>query len=204
MFTLFRKAALLVLLTTCLITHDARAVGPEPLLLWPDGAPGAKGDEAGDRPEVRIYLPDEKMASGAGVVICPGGGYGVLATDHEGHQVARWFNSQGVAAFVLKYRLGPRYHHPAPLQDAQRAIRYVRGNADKLGVSPDRIGIMGFSAGGHLAATAATHFDKGHADDGDPIQRVSCRPDFVILGYPVISFIEEFGHAGSRRNLLVN
>jgi hypothetical protein len=122
--------------------------------------------------------------------------------DHEGHQVALWLNSIGVSAYVVKYRLGPRYHHPAPLQDAQRAIRHVRAHAEQWNVSPDRIGIMGFSAGGHLASTAATHFDEGEPDSADSVQRVGCRPDFAILAYPVISLQADFAHAGSRRNLL--
>lgn len=179
-----------------------QAAGPEPVPLWPSGVPGSKGDEDRDRPDLRIYLPPRETATGCGVVICPGGGYGALAMDHEGHQVAQWLNSLGVAGFVVKYRLGPRYHHPAPLQDAQRAIRYVRANAEKLGVDPHRVGIMGFSAGGHLASTVETHFDKGDADSSDPVARQSSRPDFAILAYPVISLKEPFSHGGSRRNLL--
>ena len=124
------------------------------------------------------------------MVVCPGGGYGHLAIDHEGEQIARWLNSFGVAGFVLKYRIAPRYHHPAPLQDAQRAIRMVRSRTSEFGVMPDRVGIWGFSAGGHLAATAATHFDA------------ATRPDFAILAYPVISFTTPYTHKGSLRNLL--
>jgi acetyl esterase/lipase len=136
------------------------------------------------------------------VVVCPGGGYGVLASDHEGKQVAEWLNSLGVSAFVLQYRLGPRYHHPAPLQDAQRAIRMVRAHGQGWGVAPDRIGILGFSAGGHLASSAATHFDDGAPDSEDPVERVSSRPDFAVLCYPVISLTTVATHAGSRKNLL--
>jgi acetyl esterase/lipase len=180
----------------------ARAAGPEPLTLWPDGAPGAVGNEPADIPELRVYLPEADKATGAGVVVCPGGGYGALATDHEGHQVAKWLNSIGVAGFVLKYRLGPRYKHPVPLQDAQRAIRHVRSHAHEYHLDPDRIGVMGFSAGGHLASTVATHFDQGDPNSEDPIERQSSRPDFAVLCYPVISFSEPFTHAGSRRNLL--
>ena len=181
---------------------EAVAVGPEPILLWPDGAPGAVGDEDQDKPQLRIYSPPPSAATGAAIIVCPGGGYGILATDHEGHQVAKWLNSIGVSSIVLKYRLGQRYRHPAPLNDAQRALRYVRANAAKLSVSPNRIGIMGFSAGGHLASTAATHFDSGDPNSDDLIERAACRPDFVVLGYPVISMTEDFGHKGSRRNLL--
>jgi acetyl esterase/lipase len=143
-----------------------------------------------------------RVATGTGVIVAPGGGYGNLAMDHEGRQVASWFNAMGVTAFVLKYRLGPRYHHPIELGDAQRAIRLVRANADTFGVRADRIGMMGFSAGGHLTATAGTHFDAGKADAPDPIDRASSRPDFLILGYPVISFDPAIKHAGSERNLL--
>ncbi len=180
--------------------RHAVAQPPEPILLWPDGAPGAVGDEDVDRPSIRIYRPDEP--NGCAVVICPGGGYGGLAFDHEGHQIARWFNTIGVTGVVLKYRLGQRYRHPAPLSDVQRAIRDVRMNAEAMHVAIDRIGVMGFSAGGHLASTVSTHFDDGDPDALDPVDRVSCRPDFSILCYPVISFKEEFTHQGSRKNLL--
>ena len=124
------------------------------------------------------------------MVVCPGGGYGHLAIDHEGEQIARWLNSFGVAAFMLKYRIAPRYHHPAPLQDAQQAIRMVRSRAQEWLIRPDRVGIWGFSAGGHLASTAGTHFDAG------------TRPDFMILAYAVISFTTPYAHKGSRNNLI--
>lgn len=185
-----------------LLPTMAFAAGPDPVLLWPNGAPNAAGDEDRDKPELRIYLPAKEKATGAAMVICPGGGYGALATDHEGHQVAKWANSIGVAGVVLKYRLAPRYRHPAPLQDAQRAIRYVRANADKLGVAPNRIGILGFSAGGHLASTAATHFDDGDKSSSDAVAQQSSRPDFAVLCYPVISLTEKFAHTGSAKNLL--
>ncbi len=181
----------------------ALAADPSKELLWPQGAPSAVGAEDADKPALTIYLPAADRASGAGIVVCPGGGYGHLAIDHEGRQIALWFNSLGVAAFVLQYRIAPRYHHPAPIQDAQRAIRFVRANAARYGLSTDRIGIIGFSAGGHLASTAATHFDAGEAGASDPIDRAGCRPDFAVLGYPVITLTEEtYVHKGSRRNLL--
>lgn len=167
----------------------AFAAAPTTELLWPNGAPGAVGTEDADKPSLTIYLADPATRNGTAVVVCPGGGYGALAMDHEGKQVAEYLNHLGIAAFVLKYRLGPRYHHPAMLQDAQQAIRTVRARAREFGVSPSRVGIMGFSAGGHLASTAATHFDA------------ETRPDFAVLGYPVISF-DEYAHVGSRRNLL--
>lgn len=180
----------------------AFAQEPTTVPLWPNGAPGALGNDAADQPTLTIYLPGEKPAGCTAVVVCPGGGYGMLAKNHEGRQVANWLNSLGMCAFVLKYRLGPRYHHPVELGDAQRAIRMVRADASKYGVAPDRIGIMGFSAGGHLASTAGTHFDGGSATDADPIQRASSRPDFLVLGYPVISFTTPYTHQGSLKNLL--
>src|SRR5262249_13679312 len=140
--------------------------------------------------------------NGTAVVVIPGGGYQMVAVNHEGRQIANWFNAAGIAAFVLKYRLGPRYHHPIELGDAHRAIRIVRSKAAQFGVKPDRIGVIGFSAGGHLAATTATHFDTGNSSASDPIDRVGCRPDFAILGYAVISFMAPYTHQGSRHNLL--
>lgn len=172
------------------------------MLLWPTGAPLAAGTEDKDTPWLWLYpAPPETMPSGAAVVVCPGGGYGGLATAHEGNEVAKYFNSRGIHAFVLKYRLSP-YRHPVPMLDVQRALRLVRANASDWGVDPKRVGVMGFSAGGHLASTAATHFDDGAPTAADPIDRLSCRPDFAILCYPVISFTTEYVHAGSRRNLL--
>ena len=132
--------------------------------LWPQGAPGAAGSDAGDAnhagdiPTITVYLPPKEKATGASIVICPGGGYGLLATEHEGKEVAEWLNSLGVAGVVLKYRLAPKYKHPAPLDDARRAIRMVRWKSKEWGLDPDRVGVMGFSAGGHLASTLATHF----------------------------------------------
>jgi acetyl esterase/lipase len=180
----------------------AQTAEPKVELLWPGGAPGAVGAEDADRPELTILLPPAGSSVGTGVVVCPGGAYGHLAMSHEGMDVGRWFNKLGVAAFVLKYRLGPRYHHPAPLQDAQRALRTVRSRAAEFGIAPSRIGIMGFSAGGHLASTAGTHFDAGNPRAADPVERVSCRPDFLILGYPVITMDLRYTHQGSRTNLL--
>jgi len=169
-------------------------------VLWPQGAPGALGREPTDVPTLTPYLAPKEKATGAAVVICPGGGYGHLA-EHEGRPVAEWLNTIGVTAFVLKYRLGPRYHHPAMLQDAARAIRLVRARAAEWGLDPARVGILGFSAGGHLASTAGTHFDAGKADAADPLERVSSRPDVMILIYPVITMREKT-HAGSKKNLL--
>jgi acetyl esterase/lipase len=174
---------------------------PQEIPLWDTGAPGALGETDADTPTITFYRAS-RAANGTAVVVAPGGGYGALAMDHEGRQIAAYFNAMGVTAFVLKYRLGPRYRHPIELGDAQRAIRRVRSAAQQFGVVPDRIGMMGFSAGGHLTATAGTHFDDGKADAADAIDRVSSRPDFLILGYPVITFEAGVTHAGSVRNLL--
>lgn len=172
-----------------------------PVALWPKGAPGAAGKAEADIPTVAVYLPSANPTHTA-VIVAPGGGYEHLAMDHEGLQVAQWLNAHGVAALVLKYRLGPAYHHPIELQDAQRAIRYARANAGGMDVQPDHIGMCGFSAGGHLAATAGTKFDGGNASAADPIDRVSSRPDFLVLAYPVISMEDGVTHAGSQKNLL--
>ena len=182
---------------------SAWAADPEVIPLWSAGAPDAKGTAENDIPTLTISLPPKDKANGAAVIVCPGGGYGGLAFGYEGVDVAKWLNDHGVAGFVLKYRhRGTGYGHPTPLGDAQRAIRLVRAEAKKYGVNPSRIGILGFSAGGHLASTAATHFDAGNATAKDPIDRASSRPDFAILCYPVISFTTEHTHKGSRKNLL--
>jgi acetyl esterase/lipase len=171
-------------------------------LLWPSGAPGAQGNADEDRPALTIYLPEPAKAAGFGVVVCPGGGYHNLAMDHEGQQIAKWLNGLGAAAFVLKYRLGPHYHHPVEMNDGLRAMRLVRSHAREYGIAEDRIGIWGFSAGGHLASTVGTHFDNGNPNAADPIDRASSRPDFMVLAYPVISFTTPFAHHGSMENLL--
>lgn len=172
------------------------------VLLWPDGAPGAVGTEPEDKPKLTLYRLSPERASGSAIVVCPGGGYRTLASDHEGRQVAEWLNTLGVSAFVLQYRVGPRYRHPAPLADAQRALRLVRSRAREWGVDPARVGIMGFSAGGHLASTTGTHFDDGTLGAADPVERMGSRPDLMILAYPVVSLSAPFTHAGSRQNLL--
>ncbi len=169
--------------------------------LWPDGAPGALGKEDKDIPTLTPYLPEPDKATGAAIVICPGGGYGGLAA-HEGKDYARFMNEHGIAGFVLKYRLGSGgYRHPVMLQDAARAVRTVRARAGEWKLDPKRIGIMGSSAGGHLASTLVTHFDAGKPDAADPIERASSRPDAGILCYPVIT-MGKFTHQGSKRNLL--
>lgn len=149
------------------------------------------------------YLPPEGTANGTAVVIFPGGGYQHLSMEKEGSDVANWLAGAGVTTFVVRYRLGPTYHHPTMLGDAQRAIRIARARAAEWRIDPQRLGVIGFSAGGHLASTAGTHFDAGNAGSADPIERASSRPDFMLLLYPVITMrADSVTHAGSRLNLL--
>ena len=184
-------------------TGKAGPSAPQVKRLWPDGAPRALGKTPNDSPTLEIYLPEAATSVGTGVVIFPGGGYGNLADGHEGQEIARWLNRLGIAAFVCKYRhQGRGYGHPAPLEDAQRAIRMVRAGAETYQIKPDRVGIIGFSAGGHLASMAATHFADGKPSAADLIERVSSRPDFVILGYPLIALGESYTHRRSQNNLL--
>ncbi len=201
----------MVALLSCLMgltTAPIPAAPPQPhtpqsTLLYSLGTPDAIGLETDDHPTLTFYHPDQNHSAQTAVVICPGGGYRGLAIDHEGRQVAEWMNSMGVTAAVLTYRRSPRYRHPAPMLDVQRAIRKTRFLAERYGYAADRVGVLGFSAGGHLASTAATHFDAGNSAAADPIDRLSCRPDFAVLCYPVISFVDESCvHAGSRKNLL--
>jgi len=177
-------------LLSALVVIAAPATGADPtnpkqkvVPLWADKAPGAKGDEDQDRPTLTVHLPDPAKATGTGVIVCPGGGYTILVADHEGQQVARWLNSVGIAAFVLKYRLTPRYQRSDALVDGKRALRYVREHAKEFGISPKRVGIIGFSAGGHLACCTGIDFDEGNAEAKDPVERQSSRPDFMALVY---------------------
>jgi len=187
---------------TSAATNADLVAEPRTIPLWENGAPGALGNEDSDKPTITLYTPLHPAGSGTAVIVAPGGGYEFLAINHEGRQVANWLNALGVTAFVLRYRLGPRYHHPIELGDAQRAIRLVRTRASEFHIRPDRIGMMGFSAGGHLASTAGTHFDSGNPAAADPIDRASARPDFLILVYPVISFTAAYTHQGSAHALL--
>jgi acetyl esterase/lipase len=194
-----KKALLLVPLLG--IALSLSAAGGTPVLLWPEGAPGALGKEAKDIPSLTPYLPAPDRASGAAIVVCPGGGYGMLA-GHEGEDYALWLNQHGVAAFVLKYRLGSGgYRHPIMLQDAARAVRLVRAKRAEWKTDPKRVGIMGSSAGGHLASTLVTHFDGGKLEATDPVERESSRPDLGILCYAVIT-MGQYTHQGSKNNLL--
>ena len=193
-------AGLVVWFPSSVRAKDSAAAGKPVIVLWPQGAAGAVGNSEKDIPTITVHLPAK--SNGCAVVICPGGGYQHLASEYEGHDVAEWFNNFGVTGFVLRYRLAPTYRFPAPLLDVQRAIRTVRARAGEWKIDPHRIGVMGFSAGGHLASTAATHFDAGNSSSADSIDRQSCRPDFAILAYPVITMTGRFGHTGSRKNLL--
>lgn len=183
------------------------------LKVWPGGAPDSNGitlpEEKYDGVRVRnvseaemyVFLPSKAKNSGAAVVICPGGGYAIEAMDHEGYEMARWLAERGVAGIVLKYRL-PNGHHQIPSGDARRTLRTVRLNAAQWGIDPGKIGIAGSSAGGHLASTVGTRFDMGDPNAADAVEKISCRPDFMLLLYPVISLKEEYGHIGSRTNLI--
>jgi acetyl esterase/lipase len=201
----FRAGVLIALLS---MPAAAQQLPPMPIQdgqiipLWTGAAPGAQGTADADVPAITGFLPRTMTPGAPAMVVCTGGGYGALAANHEGRQVANYLNSLGMAAFVLRYRLGPRYHHPVELGDAQRALRTVRAKAAEWRIDPARIGIMGFSAGGHLSMTASTWFDNGSPGAPDPIDRVSSRPDFAVLGYPVISMTAPWTHQGSRRNLL--
>ena len=186
-------------------------IQPMTIPLWPNGAPDDNGlvgkEKSGacigniSKPTLTIYRPTEDRATGAAVVVTPGGGYGVVCVETEGKQIADILVPRGIAAIVVKYRL-PNRHHLIPANDARRAIRTVRHNAVKWNIRPDKIGIWGFSAGGHLASTVSTVFDKGQAAADDPIEKQASRPDFSILFYPVISMEQGVTHAGSRRNLI--
>lgn len=180
------------------IAGDARSID---LPLWENGPPDAKGKEAKDIPMVLVRLPENQSPTAA-LVIFPGGGYGHLAMGHEGNDIAKWANQLGMAAIICDYRhKGKGYQHPAPMLDAQRAIRLTRANAMEWNIDPNRVGVIGFSAGGHLASTVLTKFDLGTASE-DKVNRQSCRPDFGILAYPVILFGQPNSHKGSEKNLL--
>jgi acetyl esterase/lipase len=190
------------------------------LSLWPEGIPNYKATGSEEKwdtsdiiavtnvqnPEIAVYLPAERQSTGEAVIICPGGGYWALAYNWEGIDIAKWLNSKGIAGIILKYRLptseGQIIPHESPLMDAKQAMRLVRYHAPEWNIDPERIGIMGFSAGGHLASTLGTHFDYGNTYSGELLERISCRPDFMILIYPVITMTKPFMHKGSRNALI--
>ena len=192
------------LFTLTLVTASAEtAVKPEPtsrVALWPGKAPIGGGSFEDSNAELQVFLPPREKANGAAIVLCPGGGYIRHVTDREGYPIATWLNEHGIATVILEYRL-PKQRHQVPLLDAQRAIRLTRANATAWNVDPKRIGILGFSAGGHVASTAATHFDRGNASATDPVERESCRPDFAWLVYPVVT-MGDHTHTGSKAELL--
>lgn len=183
------------------------------LKVWPNGAPNDNGmtdpEEKYDGVRVRnvseaemyVFTPEAEINTGAAVVICPGGGYWIEAMEHEGYDIARFLQREGITGIVLKYRL-PYGNHEVPSSDARQAIRIVRANAEEWGINPEKIGIAGSSAGGHLASTAGTVFDYGNKESVDKTEQQSCRPDFMLLLYPVITMNEEFTHLGSRENLI--
>ncbi len=205
------KKNIYLILLFMLTFHFAQS---QPIMkLWPEGTPdpvvSPKPEETFEgrrvryvsEPTLTIYLPPKEQNTGVSVVICPGGGYGMEAMDHEGYEVAEFLQSHGIAGIVLKYRL-PFGHSEIPLQDAQQAIRLVRFHAEEWSIDPKKVGIAGFSAGGHLASTLSTHFDSGNSNSNSAVGKLSCRPDFSILLYPVVTFKEEWGHMGSRENLI--
>lgn len=203
---------ILLFVMTMLICVGVEAQN-EVLKVWPNGAPNDNGmrepEEKYDgvrvknvsEAEMYVFLPEKEVNTGAAVLICPGGGYVIEAMDHEGYDMARFFQEKGIAGIVLKYRL-PYGHDEVPSSDARQAMRIVRANAEKWGINPEKVGIAGSSAGGHLASTAGTVFDEGNAQSNDVVERMSCRPDFMLLLYPVITMSEEFTHMGSRKNLI--
>ncbi len=199
--------SLFLLITTMLVAQD------KVLKVWPNGAPNDNGmkepEEKYDGVRVRnvseaemyVYLPETAKNTGAAVLICPGGGYSIEAMDHEGYEIAEFLKEKGVAGIVLKYRL-PYGHHEIPSCDTRNAMRIIRQNAKEWGIEPGKVGIAGSSAGGHLASTVGTVFDLGNKDSSSPVEQQSCRPDFMLLLYPVITFDEDFGHMGTRDNLI--
>ena len=173
---------------------------PQAIFLWPQGAPGALGTSEADKPRLYPFLPKTRSTNAA-ILVIPGGGYQHVAMGYEGFQVAQWLNAQGMAAFVLDYRVAP-YKYPVEIDDGMRAMRYVRAHATEYGIDPDKIGVWGSSAGGHLASTLGTHCTFGDPLDADPIDHLDCRPDFMVLAYPVITMELPGTHRGSRENLL--
>ncbi len=207
---------LIAMLTLCgsslLFADEQRAADREVVDIWPEPVPlrltepkaehwGRWGLVEVHTPTLTLYPAPKEKATGLGVLIIPGGGYSQVCINHEGHRIGEWFSANGVSAFVLKYRVRP-YQHPVPLLDAQRAMRFIRHNGRTFGVDPDRIGVMGFSAGGHLAASLSVHHGMELPVPADQLDRVSARPNFSILIYPVVSMDPDITHRGSRNNLI--
>ncbi len=204
-------AAALLLCSASLIACPALAQKAAPptephgqiVMLWPDGAPGAVGTTEADKPHLEVFGA-AGSAPRTAVIVAPGGGYTGLAYDKEGTRIAEWLNLQGVTAFVLTYRLAPRYHYPAPILDGERAVRYVRSHAAEYGIAPDRIGMWGFSAGGHLTGIVATRFDAGNPSAKDPVDRVSDRPDFAISSYGRLALSSDANAPDALHSLMGN
>lgn len=191
-------AFILLFINGFLLSAQAPPSGTDhPILLWPNGAPGALGSTPADKPLLYAFMPQKRVTTAA-ILVIPGGGYTHVALGHEGLQIAAWLNAQGMPAFVLDYRVAP-YHYPVPIDDGRRAMRWIRAHAAEYAVDPNRLGVWGFSAGGHLASSLGTHCSTG---SGDSIDTLDCRPNFMILSYPVISMQLPETHAGSRMNLL--
>ena len=208
----FSRLSLSLALFAALLAAPLRAEDAKTFDLWPEGVPGLRPEAPPEtehdhrvanvsQPTLTWYPAPADIATGTAVIVCPGGGYGWLSMEKEGSSPAHWLNGLGVSAFVLKYRVAP-YEHPAELRDVLRAVRLVRSRAAEFGIRPDRLGVMGFSAGGHLASCAGTLYDAPEGRTGAALDAVSARPDFLVLIYPVITMREPFAHAGSRRNLL--
>ena len=203
----FSRFLMVSAVTHLLLSFNCQAQDPTArirLPLWPEGSIAAGEESEGDPavPTVDVHLPEPGKATGSAVVVLPGGGYGGISMDFEAVHAAQFLTDHGVAAFVVRYRHAPRFRHPLPMEDARRAVRLVRSRSAEFKIDPNRIGLMGFSAGGHLASTVITHLDEGGPATTDPIAKVSARPDFAILVYPVITFTEDkFVHKGSRLNL---
>jgi acetyl esterase/lipase len=186
--------------TAAATTLEPKPTPTERIALWPGKAPNGDGSFEDSSHQLEVFLPPAAKANGTAIVLCPGGGYIRHVTDREGYPIAEWLNANGIACIILEYRL-PKLRHAVPLLDAQRALRLTRANAERWHIDPQRTGILGFSAGGHVAATATTHFDAGKPAATDPIERQSCRPSFAWLVYPVVT-MGEFTHSGSRKELL--
>lgn len=182
----------------------AQMTPPQTVFLWPDGTPGALGSAPADKPRMYVFLP-EKRSTSAAILVIPGGGYEHVAMGHEGFQIADWLNAQGMAAFVLDYRVAP-YHYPAEIEDGVQAMRLIRSRAAQYAIDPNRIGVWGSSAGGHLASSLGTHCQNPAnpvpSVKDDPLAGVSCRPAFMVLAYPVIGMREPITHHGSMVNFL--
>ncbi|MGA3068364.1 MAG: alpha/beta hydrolase [Tepidisphaeraceae bacterium] len=196
-----RATLFLTILLTLTTIARAQTTEPSPIPLYDGQPPNSIGDSPIDIPTITPYFPAPDKTTGAAIIIFPGGAYNHYGI-HEGIPVAQWLNSLGITSFILKYRLGPKYHHPIEMQDAQRAIRLIRSQSETFKIDPTRLGVLGFSAGGHLASTVATHFDPGQPSPWDKVEEYSSRPDLVLLIYPVITMQDPYTHLISRQNLL--